>query len=88
MGRIKYLSATEWLKYLGQLELAATFLFVVSSSWYLPGLHLRLRSSVPLTLLFPVKRKIMSEAALGAVGRSPDCQMLSLSYPSIRSLLE
>lgn len=63
MGRIKYLSTTEWLKYLGQLELADFFLFVVSCSGYLPGIQLGLRFSVPLTSIFSVKGKITERSS-------------------------
>lgn len=70
MGRIKYLSTTEWLKYLGQLELADFFLFTVSRSWYLPGVQLSLRSSVPLMSFFSAKRNITERSSI--VCLSPD----------------
>lgn len=65
MGRIKYLSTSEWLKYLGQLELAGFFLFTVSRSWYLPGVQLSLRSSVPSMFVFLCKKEYNRKVRYG-----------------------
>jgi len=70
MGRIKRLSAAECLKFLGQLQLADFCLLVVPCSWYLPGVQLRLRSSLCLMLVFTVRRKVTERSSIVCLGLS------------------
>lgn len=57
MGRIKYLSSTEWPKYLGHLELANAFLFYCVLLLVFASDKLRLRFAVALKLVCSVKIK-------------------------------
>lgn len=64
MGRIKYLSSTEWLKYLGHLELANAFVFCCVLLLVFAGDKLKLRFGVALKLVFSVKIKITGRSSV------------------------
>lgn len=63
----KYLSSNEWLKYLGHLEPANSFLFCCVLLLVFASDKLRLRVAVPLKLVFSVKRKITGRPSGGCL---------------------
>lgn len=67
MGRTSNVSSTEWLKYLGHLELANSFLFCCVLLLVFASDKLRLRVAVPLKLVFSVEIKITGRSSGGCL---------------------
>lgn len=57
MGRIKYLSTTEWLKYVGQLELADFFSFYSVSLLVFARCSVKLKVFSSLNVIFLRKKE-------------------------------